>query len=105
MQIAADSGAIAGASEVNYAISDGTTVEAAAKSDVTKNGFTDGVNGATVVVNNPPLNGPHATGPTNGGYVEVVVSKNQPAIFMALFGRSAMTVVGRAVATTLGKNE
>jgi hypothetical protein len=100
VQIAADSGAIAGASELNYAAIDGTTVDHVAKADVTKNGFTDSSNGATVTVHTPPTSGSHQA----TGYVEVIVSQSQPTFFMQLFGRSAMTVTGRAVATNLGKS-
>src|SRR5271154_319686 len=94
VQIAADSGAIAGALELNYA-----DVTSAAKAASAQNGITDGTNGATVTVNGPPggpLSGPYAG---NANYVEVVVSQNQPTIFMRVFGLSAMSIVGRAVAT------
>jgi hypothetical protein len=91
VQIAADSGAIAGAAELKYG-----DVSAAATTAATQNGFTTGTNGATVSVNPTALNGPHAG---VAGYVEVIVSQSQPTIFMALFGQSAMTVTARAVAT------
>lgn len=94
VQTAADSGAIAGASELGFA-----DVTAAARADATKNGFTDGTNGATVVVNIGPATGPHA-GNTN--YIEVIVSRSEPTFFMRVFGRSAMTVAARAVASKGG---
>jgi Flp pilus assembly protein TadG len=97
VQIAADSAAVAGASEINFAAIDGTTITAVAKQDATKNGFTNGVNGATVTVNPTPLFGPHAGAP---GFVEAIVTQSQPVSFMALFKRSAMTVSARAVATS-----
>lgn len=90
MQTAADSGAIAGAEELNYA-----DVTAAAQADAARNGVTNGSDGATVVVNNPPLQGPH-TG--NANYVEVIVSQSQATYFMNIFSRGSMTVSGRAVA-------
>lgn len=90
MQTAADSGAIAGAEELNYG-----DVTAAAKADTALNGVTDGVNGATVTVNSPPKTGPH-TG--NSGYVEVITSKNQTTFFMSVLNKGSMTVQGRAVA-------
>jgi Putative Flp pilus-assembly TadE/G-like len=93
-QIAADSAAIAGALEINF-----SGVSAAAQAAAAQNGFTSGANGATVTVNGPsagPALGPHAG---NGSYVEVIVSQNQPTIFMWMFGRSAVTVNARAVAT------
>jgi hypothetical protein len=94
VQIAADSGAIAGASELGF-----SDVVAAATAEVTANGFTGAANGASVSVSIGPLTGPH-TGDRN--YVEVIVSQSQPAIFLALFGRSATTVTARAVASNTG---
>src|ERR1035437_9302695 len=89
MQTAADSGAIAGAEELNYA-----DVTAAAQADAARNGVTNGSDGATVAVNNPQLQGPH-TG--SAGYVEVIVSQSQATYFMNVFSRGSMTVSGRAV--------
>lgn len=90
MQTAADSGAVAGAKELNFG-----DVTSAAKADTARNGVTDGVNGAMVTVNNPPLSGPHAGNPY---YVEVIVTKSQATFFMNVLNRSSMTVLGRAVA-------
>ena len=98
VQTAADSAAIAGALEVNYFP---TGKAAAAQAAATQNGFTNGSNGATVTVNTPPLNGPHAD-PANTNYVEVIVSQVQPTLFMGLFGRSSQTVSARAVAVNGG---
>jgi Flp pilus assembly protein TadG len=97
VQSAADSAAIAGAQELLY-----SDVSSAAKADSATNGFTDGVSGATVTVNNPPLSGPH-TG--SSLYVEAIVSENQPTFFAKVLGISSATVSGRAVATqTSGSN-
>jgi Flp pilus assembly protein TadG len=93
-QTAADSAAIAGAAELNFG-----DFSTAAQAAAAQNGFTNNANGATVTVNNPPLSGPHATGQTKLNYVEVIVSQSQPTFFMNVFGRSSMTVTGRAVAT------
>jgi hypothetical protein len=90
-QIAADSAAIAGASEIKF-----SDVSTAAQAAAAQNGFTNGSGGATVVVNNGPSIGLHAN---NTNYVEVIVSQSQPTIFMWMFGRSAMTINTRAVAT------
>jgi hypothetical protein len=90
LQIAADSAAIAGAAELNYG--NATT---AARAAATQNGFTNGTGGATVIVNGPPLNGPHAGQP---GYVEVIVSQVQPTLFMGFFGTSSLKPTARAVA-------
>jgi Flp pilus assembly protein TadG len=91
MQIAADSGAVAGAAELNYG--DVTTAAAAATA---QNGITNGSNGSVVTVNTPPQNGPH-TG--NANYVEVIVSQSQPTFFLRLFNWNSMRVDARAVAT------
>jgi hypothetical protein len=96
MQNAADSAAIAGAAEINYA-----DVTAAARADAAQNGVTNGVNGAVVTVNNPPTSGPN-TG--NTGYVEVIVSEPQPTFFMKLFSWSSMNVSARAVAAASPSN-
>lgn len=90
LQIAADSAAVSGAAELNYG--DGV---AAAQAAATQNGVTDGVAGASVAVNSPPLYGPMATKP---GYVEVIVSQNEPTYFMSLFHLTSLTVGARAVA-------
>lgn len=93
LQTAADSAAVAGAAEINYG-----DVNAGAQADATQNGVTNGVNGATVLVHNPPTSGPHAG---NTAYVEVIASQDQPTFFMKLFSHSFMTVTARAVATTV----
>jgi Putative Flp pilus-assembly TadE/G-like len=98
LQIAADSAAIAGASEVNFSSG---TVTSAAQAAATQNGFTSGTNGATVTVNPPPLYGPNAGLP---GYVEVIVSQQQPALFMGMFGISSMNPTARAVAFNGGSS-
>jgi Flp pilus assembly protein TadG len=96
MQTAADSGAIAAAAEYN----NGDMV-AAAQADAAQNGVTNGANGATVVVNNPPVYGSYAGIPNASNYVEVIVSQPQTTFFMSLFNRNSMTVAARAVATML----
>ena len=90
VQAAADSGAIAGAKELEF----GDAI-AAAKADAARNGVVDGSVGTTVTVNNPPLSGPHA-GDTS--YVEVIASESQSTFFMSIFNQGSMTVSGRAVA-------
>jgi len=92
LQTAVDSAAIAAAAEVNY----GDYV-AAAKADSATNGFTDGANGVTVTVNNPPTSGPNQGQP---GYVEVLIAKTQPTFFIRIVPGAATssTVAARAVA-------
>lgn len=101
IQSAADSAAVAGATELKFTAIDQTTVRAVAQAAAAQNGFTNGANGATVSVNNPPSFGPHAG---NSAYVEVVVQQSEPTVFMKIFKFSAMTVSARAVAA-LGVGE
>jgi Flp pilus assembly protein TadG len=97
LQIAADSAAIAGASDLNYYPAG---VTAAAKAASAQNGFTDGSNGATVTVHTPPQNGPHQV----SGYVEVIISQSQPTLFMNFFGIASMKPTVRAVAQNGGSS-
>ncbi|HEX3571534.1 MAG TPA: pilus assembly protein TadG-related protein [Acidobacteriaceae bacterium] len=93
MQTAADAGALAGLGAKNFG-----TAQNSAYSATALNGFTNGSNGVTVLVNNPPSSGPHATPLINNLYVEVIVSQAQPTYFMKLFHLSSMNVSARAVA-------
>lgn len=90
MQAATDSAALAGASELGYG-----DVISAAQSDASMNGFTNGVNGTAITVNNPPLSGPNQGNPN---YVEVLLAQAQPTFFMKLFGINSQMVSTRAVA-------
>ena len=93
-QTAADAAAIAGAMELN---ADPTNVTNAALAAAGQNGFavtSNGVttsSGVTVSVDQPST-----------GRVQVIVSAQQPTIFMGLFGFSSMTPAARAVATNGG---
>ncbi len=95
-QTAADSAAITAAQELKY----GDAVSAA-KADASLNGFTDGASGTTVTVNSPPASGANAG---IAGYVEVIVNRAQPTVFMRALSRKSMAVTARAVAT-LGKTK
>ena len=90
MQTAADSAAMAGATELNY----GDQV-AAGKADAASNGYTDGQGSVSVTINNPPTSGPNAS---NTAYVEAIVSKPEPTYFLSTIGINTMTVSVRAVA-------
>jgi hypothetical protein len=93
-QSAADSAAIAGASDISY-----NNVTTAAKTDSASNGYTDGSNNVTVTVYNPPNDGPHAG---VADYVEVLVRKVQPTFFMRILGVYSTPVIARAVAYLSG---
>jgi Flp pilus assembly protein TadG len=90
LQTAADAAAMAGAAELAYG-----DVTSAAQADSAANGFTNGTNGATVTVNNPPLSGQHVG---NSSYVEAIVSKITPTFFAKAFGVKTVTLQARAVA-------
>lgn len=100
MQIAADAAATAGAMNY-YFYKDADKAIAAAKGSAKLNHFEDGVDSNSVVVNVPPLAGPNQS----KGFVEVVVSKPIPVIFMGVFSRSSMAVAARAVAGAPGWSE
>jgi Flp pilus assembly protein TadG len=93
VQVAADAGALGGIRElVGYGASN---EEAAARQDVTRNGFTDGVNGASVTVNIPPASGTYSG---QSRYIEVIVAKRLPSTFMSVLGFTTNTVRARSVA-------
>jgi hypothetical protein len=94
MQTAADAGAIAGAQEILRGNANSAIVTSA-RNDSALDGFTNGSNGVTVTVNNPPLSG---TNVGNSSYVEVIVSQAQPTWFMRIIEVSSATVSARAVA-------
>lgn len=90
LQTAADAAAMAGAAELSYG-----DVSSAALADSASNGFTNGTNGATVTVNNPPLAGQHIG---DSHYVETVVAKSTNTFFAKAFGVKTVTLQARAVA-------
>lgn len=90
LQTAADAAAMAGAAELAYG-----DVTSAAQGDSASNGFTNGTNGATVTVNNPPLAGQHIG---DSQYVETIVAKTTPTFFAKAFGVKTVNLQARAVA-------
>ena len=80
----------------NYKLADpGGAAEAAAFADAAANGYTnDGVDSA-VTVNIPPKSGPF-TGKV--GWVEVIITYNQPRYFSAIWGITRLPITCRAVA-------
>ena len=90
VQTAADSAAMAGAQELNY----GDAV-AAGEADAATNGYTNGQNGVTVAINNPPTMGPNSS---NTAYVEAIVTMPEPTYFLRVLGVSSISVSARGVA-------
>jgi len=97
-QMAADAAAVAGALELARN-SSSTTVVSSAKSDSSLNGFTDGTNGVTVTINNPPTSGTYS-GDNNA--VEAIVAQSRSTFFMQVLSVDSATVTTRAVAHTGG---
>jgi Flp pilus assembly protein TadG len=95
MQSAADSAAIAGASELAYSTGNYLT---AAKNDSKANGFEDGVNGVTVTSSNPPVDAPFSSVANASSYVEVRVHQDVPTFFMRVFGVNTASLNATAVA-------
>lgn len=98
-QTAADAAATAGASQLLTSASGSTltsNIQSVGQAAASENGFTNGSNNVTVAINDPPTLGTYAG---DAGYVEAIVSKASPTFFMTIFGRNAMTVSARAVAT------
>jgi len=96
LQKAADAGAIAAATALSY---NGEWMDAGLN-DVAANGFSNGVGGVTVTINNPPAAPDPFAG--NSNYVQVIVTKPIPTFFMRIAGRYSVNVTSRAVANAAG---
>jgi Flp pilus assembly protein TadG len=91
MQGAAD----AAASSAAFANTSLTTMQNQAYAIAAKNGYTNGVNGVTVTVHNPPTQGNFTT---NSSAIEVVIQQTQLRLFSVLFLNANPVVAARAVA-------
>lgn len=105
MQHAADSAAITAAVAVTSGANDNGAAQA--KAVAASYGFTAsvGISGgsgaaSTISVSSPPATGPNIN---NRAAIEVIISQPQPRLFSAIWGSSAYTLKGRAVATPQGK--
>jgi uncharacterized membrane protein len=99
LQTAADAAAIAAAGELSYSVSCSCNALQVAGQDASAaNGFTNGVNAATVSVNNPPQD---SQDPNNGNvnFVEVVITQTEPTFFSKALGVTSITLGARAEAT------
>jgi hypothetical protein len=101
VQAAADAAALAAADDlyINYPTNNGVdtpgTAATAAQTLAATNGFTNGDGDDTVVVNIPPLSGKFVG---QAGYVEVIITYNQPRFFSGVIGSGAIPIKARAVA-------
>jgi len=91
-QTAADAGALAGAIELLRNRSD--SVVASAKSETSRNGFTDLVQGDTVRVTYPAAGGTFA----GSHYINVTVQHAAPTFFAGIFGLGTVTIRSRSTA-------
>lgn len=103
-QTAADAAAMAGASQLSpiagqNCLTSGITT--AGQQAATQNGFTNGVNGTTVSINDAPTLGPNSG---TCGYVQAIITQSSSVFFARLFGPNTMSVSARAVAT-LGNSQ
>jgi hypothetical protein len=94
-QSAADAAAMGALRELELGHSD--SIATAGLYDASLNGFTDGQDGTTVTIYNPPPSGPHAGSPTA---VEAVIHRNFPTMFMRIFGQNSVPIAAKAVART-----
>jgi putative Flp pilus-assembly TadE/G-like protein len=94
MQTAADAGSLAGATALRY----NQSYSSAAADTLKLNGFTNGQNGVTVAVNNPPTSGTYSG---DSKYVEVVVQQPEPTYFLRVLGYNTTTVSARAVSSSI----
>jgi hypothetical protein len=69
------------------------------QSDASVNGFTNGSGNTTVAINNPPLYGSYVG---NSSYVEAIVQKEVPNIFMAILGQNNTWIGARSTASIGG---
>jgi hypothetical protein len=93
MQSAADSSALSGATALTAGYP--TDFRLQARSVASVGGFTDGVAGTAVTVNNPPLSGPYAG---SSSAVEVIIAQPQSLSLISLFRSGTINVGARAVA-------
>lgn len=101
-QNAADGAAIGGAQALALAgCPNQTAAYAAADSDASSNGFTNGVNGVTVTPNNPPQGGPYAS---NNCAVSVTIAASHPAFFARVLGFKQMNESTTATAQIVSNN-
>jgi hypothetical protein len=92
-QNAADAAALAGA---RYLVAGAVRDPKAVAADIAHtNGFTQGVENETVIVNVPPSSGLFRNAP---GFIEVLIRSNRPSIFGGILGAANWAVGARAVA-------
>jgi hypothetical protein len=95
IQSAADAAAMGALRELE--LGNTNTVTTAGLNDAGLNGFINGVNGATVTINNPPASGSYQG---DSRAVEAIVSRTVPTFFMMIVGANSLRISARAVGRT-----
>jgi hypothetical protein len=106
VQAGADIAALAGAGQLfanypaiiasSYTTADpGGAAAAAAQTAATANSYTNDGTNSKVTINVPPQSGPFKG---TIGYIEVIITYNQPRYFSTIWGSTRLPVTGRAVA-------
>ncbi len=93
LQIAADAAAIGAALDYKFNGSLSSAQQAGLNAAST-NGVTNGVNGATVAINMPPVDGPNAG---VAGLIEAVVTQPNPTFFLSVLNTNSVTIGARAI--------
>jgi hypothetical protein len=96
-QAAADAAALAGAADLfnNWLTYNGADHSNAAKKSALATALANGYPNAEVTVNIPPTSGDHAN---QAGFVEVIITHQQPRYFSLIWGSANIPVSARAVA-------
>jgi len=99
-QSATDAAALGGAQQLIYSgCPNPIAAKTAGQKDASNNGFTDGTNGVTVTVNNPPSSGNFTS---NNCAVNATINSSKVATFFTrLFGQSVMAATTQATAAVV----
>lgn len=101
-QSATDAAAIGAAQQLLYSGCPSAAAGTAGQSDASSNGFTNGVNGVTVAIDNPPTTGVHAG--ISCAAMATITSTNVPTFFTKLLGRQTVKETTKAVAQVVASS-
>jgi Flp pilus assembly pilin Flp len=96
MQTASDAAAMGAAFEIYKNGEEAEGIDEAGQADSTRNGFTNGSDNVTVVVNHPPTQGKYVDEDTA---VETILTKKRPTLLGSLFMGNEVDIKVRSVAT------
>lgn len=95
LQTAADAAALGAGYKIYKEGKDSDGISAAGIADAGRNGFTDGQQGVTLTVSNPPTTGPNAE---NEYAAEAIIAKPRNTLISSMFMDQSVTIRTRAVA-------